>query len=105
MNTVLRWDLELVGDWVDLLDNGEGANVSGTYLLTGQAQTDVPLGERDLLAGLILRGIDLPSVGLDSLPAHCPLKLVVSCDLNSLTLLEPVVDLWYVRRFPRPWVQ
>ncbi len=36
-------------NWIDLLDDGEGANVSGTEFLAGQAHPDVPGGQPDLL--------------------------------------------------------
>lgn len=40
MNSVVR--RELVGDRIDLFDDGEGANISGTELLAGQTHPNVP---------------------------------------------------------------
>ncbi len=42
MNFVSWRELQLEGDWVDLPQDGEGANISGTKFLAGQAHTDVP---------------------------------------------------------------
>ncbi len=35
-------ELQLEGDWVDLPQDGEGANIPGTKFLVGQAHLDVP---------------------------------------------------------------
>lgn len=36
MNSVVRRKFELIRDRVDLFDDGEGANISGTELFAGQ---------------------------------------------------------------------
>lgn len=40
VNSVVR--RELVTEWIDVLGDGEGVNVSGNKLLAGQAHPDVP---------------------------------------------------------------
>ncbi len=42
MNFVLWRKLQLVSDRINFLGDGEGTNVSGTWLLAGQAHSDVP---------------------------------------------------------------
>ncbi len=42
VNLVLRRQLESVGDRIDLFQDGEGANKSGTEFPARQAQSDVP---------------------------------------------------------------
>jgi len=42
VNAILRSELQVIGDRVELPDDGEGANESRTQLPTGQAHLDVP---------------------------------------------------------------
>ncbi len=42
VNLLLRRQLESVGDWIDLFQDGEGDNKFGTEFPARQAQSDVP---------------------------------------------------------------
>ncbi len=42
VNTILGWQLELVGNLVDLPLDRERTNVAGTQIMAGQAETQIP---------------------------------------------------------------
>lgn len=76
MNSVLRRELEFVGDGIDLFLDGEGADESGTKFPAGQAQSDVLGGQPDLLSCLEGRSGRSAKVGCRHLPAHRPLEVI-----------------------------
>ncbi len=105
MNFVLRGQFELESDWIDLLLDGKGANVSGSELLTGQAQPDVTCGQPDLLSSLVRRGVGSSKVCCHLAPAPGSLKMMVCFVPDPLALSEPVIYCRNIRGFPVPGEQ
>lgn len=62
----------------DLTNDGKGANISGTQLLTGQAHFDVMSGEPYFLSRLICGRFNSLDISLGSLSAHCTLQVVMN---------------------------
>jgi hypothetical protein len=56
VNVVPGWELEEVGDVVDLPLHSERTNEAGTQLLAGQAEANVPGGQPDPIARLVTWG-------------------------------------------------
>lgn len=53
MNMILGWEVKTKGDLIYLPLHGGGTNVAGTQLLAGQAETQIPGGEPDLISRTI----------------------------------------------------
>lgn len=74
MDSVMYRELKLICDQIDLSDDGEGANVSGTKPLAGQAHPDISGGQPNLLSGLEDWSIGPLGIGLDFFCVALPAK-------------------------------
>lgn len=65
---VVWWQVELVGNFVDLALYTEWTDVPETQLVAGQMEADVPGRETDLLSQMLYRAVRSLSVGLALVP-------------------------------------
>ncbi len=79
VNAISGWQLELVGDLIDLpLDRERRTDVAGTQLMAGQAETQIPGGQPYLVSWLVLGSRGTPGICETLMSPHCPLEVDVS---------------------------
>ncbi len=75
MNTVPCWELEEEGDLIYLPLDGEGTYVAGTQLTAGQAETQIPGREPDLISWAIDGGVRPAGICEALMSPHCLLEV------------------------------
>lgn len=61
----------MIGDFVDLPQDGERTNIVGTQLRTGQSETDVTGRDPDLIARVVKRSGGVSGVCMSLVSLNC----------------------------------
>ncbi len=78
VNSIPGWQLELVGNLVDLPLDREWTNVAGTQISPGQAEAQIPGGQPYLVSWMVTGCWGTPGICKALISPHCPLEVDVS---------------------------
>ncbi len=78
MDTILSRELETEGDFINLPLDGKGTDIAVTQLLAGQAETQFPGGEPNLISRTIDGGGRPAGICIGLMSPHCLLELDMS---------------------------
>lgn len=71
VNSIPGWQLELVGNLVDLPLDRERTDVAGTQLPAGQAEAQIPGGQPNLVSWMVIGSWGTPGICKAFMSLHC----------------------------------